>query len=482
MKKTLSVLLCLLMGGMLTAQQQLPAAGDADHAAVEETAAERDMRMDWWRKAKFGMFIHYGLYSGLAGEFRGIPGGTEWLQKNLELDSDTYAAEAMPLFCPKEDCADAWCELAEAAGCRYVVFTSKHHDGFALFRTAVSDYSSHKLMQRDLVQEVTEAARRRGMRVGLYHSVIDWHHPAYDNTICPDLCYPSGQAEKLKQAGIARNQAEYRKFLHTQVRELLEQYGTIDILWWDYSQGAAEGERAWGAPELIRMCRSKNPDIIMNNRLYAFSGFDKNADTLQLDLRCGDFTTPEKRLPDDGCAGTDWESCMTVGDKWGYNRYDRNFKTPAVIIRQLQHCAAKGGNLLLNIGPKADGTIPEETESVFRSIGKWMAVNGESIYESIPVPSLHLPEGWLACVVGEDFYLFPPAEKPQEDVVLRIRAQEVDTVYPEVLGQEDCEIAMERVEEPGEIEPQAFMQFTIPVSAWQNAVEHMPVIRLTNDN
>lgn len=482
MKWPVMTTMLALLTGYAVAQQELPAAGDANHAPVKETVEERDLRMDWWRKAKFGMFIHYGLYSGLAGEFKGQPGGSEWIQTNLGLDTDTYAAEAKPLFTPAPGCAEKWAALAEAAGCRYMVLTSKHHDGFALFNTKTSDYSSQALLGRDIVKEFTEAARAHGMRVGLYHSVIDWHHPSYDNTICPDLCYPVNQAEMLKQKGIPRNQDQYCEYLHTQVRELLTQYGTLDIIWWDYSQGAAEGERAWKAPALIEMCRAINPAIIMNNRLYSFSGFDKSRDGVQLDLRCGDYTTPEKRIPEQGYPGIDWESCMTVGDKWGYNRYDVKLKEPADIIRQLQQCAARGGNLLLNIGPKADGSVPEGVEEVFRRVGEWMEVNGESIYESRPVPSVHLPEGWMASIVYEDTYIFPPKMQPTEDVVIRIRAHEIDTVEPSVLGQPECYIEMERVEEPGKDEPKAYMQFTIPASAWEDAVEGMPVFKFSNAN
>ncbi|MDO5472622.1 MAG: alpha-L-fucosidase [Akkermansia sp.] len=459
-------------------QMELPAAADKNHAAVNETQDERDVRMAWWRKAKFGMFIHYGLYSGLAGEFKGQPGGAEWIQTNLGLDTDTYAAEALPLFAPKPGCTDEWAELAAAAGCRYMVLTSKHHDGFALFGTSTSDYNSVQAVGRDIVKEFTASARRRGLNVGLYHSVIDWHHPSYDNTICPDLCYPVNQAKMLAEKGIVRDQSAYQEYLHTQVRELMTQYGTIDIMWWDYSQGAAEGERAWKAPALINMCRELNPAIIMNNRLYSFSGFDKSRDGVQLDLRCGDYTTPEKRLPEKGYPGIDWEACMTVGDKWGYNRFDVNFKSPAVIIRQLQQCAAKGGNLLLNVGPKADGSVPEPVAEVFRRVGKWMELNGESIYESMPYYDITLPEGWMCSVVYEDTFLFPPALVTDNDVELLIPAHEIDTVEPEVIGQPDCQVSVERVELPGKDEPRAFMKFVIPASAWKNAVEGLPVIRL----
>jgi alpha-L-fucosidase len=230
------------------------------------------------------------------------------------------------------------------------------------------------------------------------------------------------------------------------------------------------------------MCRELNPGIIMNNRLYAFSGFDVSQDGLQLDVRCGDYTTPEKRIPAAGYPGTDWESCMTVGDKWGYNRYDLNIKTPAMVIRQLEQCAARGGNLLLNINPRGDGSVPEYVSRVFRRVGAWMKVNGEAIYGSSPIVDMTLPEGWMCSIVYEDRYLFPPEIVTQNDVELLIPAHQVDTVEPEVLGQPNCKVTVGRIELPGEDEPRAFMRFIIPASAWQNAVEGLPVIKLINAN
>ena len=461
-------------------EQQPVVPGDADHAPLYETTEQRDARMAWWRDAKFGMFIHYGIYSGLAGEFQGKKGGAEWLQTNLGLDTDTYAAEALPLFKPVKGCTEAWAELAREAGCRYMVLTTKHHDGFALFDTATSDYSAPKVAGWDIVREYVESARKNGLRVGFYHSVIDWHHPSYDNTISPGLCYPKGQAAMLKEKGVPRDHEAYQAYLHAQVRELLTNYGKIDVIWWDYSQGGLSGARGWKAPQLIEMTRQLHPDIIMNNRLYSYSGYKPENDSMELDLRCGDFMTPEKRLPKAGCAGTDWESCMTLGNHWGFNKNDKKYKSTAQIIRQLQQCAAYGGNLLLNISPRVDGSIPEAAVDTFRRVGKWLAVNGEAIYSSKPVPEISLPEGWLASLVGEDTYIFPPAMTPKQDVTLRIPAGQIDTVKPSVLGQAYCIISVRRVEEPGEDEPKAFMEFTIPASAWDNALEGLPVIKLSN--
>lgn len=476
-----------VMAGALLLGNVCPGQEAAVAPAVTETAPEskeaRDARMQWWRDAKFGMFIHYGLYSGLAGEFMGVPGGGEWIQCNLGLDTESYAAVALPLFQPAPGCTEAWAALAKEAGCRYMVLTSKHHEGFALFDACNSDYCSGQLLGRDLVKEFTDSARAAGMRVGLYHSVIDWHQKDYDNTICPDLCYPVNQATMLKFKEIPRNQAAYQEYLHTQVRQLVRNYGPIDIMWWDYSQGAAEGE-AWKAQELMQTCRDANPGVIFNNRLYSFSGFDPSQDNQALDFTKGDFSTPEKRIPREGYPGRDWEACMTIGNHWGYNRNDhKNYKSPETIIYQLQECAAKGGNLLLNIGPKADGSIPEGIVEVFKRVGAWMKVNGEAVYNSRPLrDAVDLPEEVLGSVVWDDIYLFLPKRQPGEeemDYVLSIPANQVDAVYPTILGQEDCEVTMERVEEKTESgESDYYLDITIPAEAWFNAVEGLPVLKL----
>jgi alpha-L-fucosidase len=224
------------------------------------------------------------------------------------------------------------------------------------------------------------------------------------------------------------------------------------------------------------MCREANPGIIMNNRLYSFSGFDPSRDSVQLDLRCGDYTTPEKRLPAKGYPGIDWESCMTVGDKWGYNRYDLRYKTPAMVIRQLEECSAKGGNLLLNINPKADGSIPRPVVKVFTVVGEWMAVNGSAIYGSDPMYAVHLPEGWMCSRSGQDLNIFAPSLGITMQTTVQISVPTAGLQVPaegvqvEVLGQPDTVV-------PATVNGD-MLELSIPAKAWAEAVEFMPVIRV----
>ncbi len=482
---TLTALLCtlpLLFGGLQTWAQE-PA---DDTPAVEQTAEATEVggdalpgeqdKMQWWREARLGMFIHYGLYSGLAGVYKGEHAGGEWIQTNVGANTEEYAAEATPLFRPAKGCPAEWVKLAKEAGCRYVVLTTKHHEGFALFDSKLSDYTSAKLIGRDLVKEFTDACHEADMRVGFYHSVIDWHHPDYDNTICPDLCYPKGQAEMLKNKGIPRNQESYCRYLHGMVRELLTNYGKVDILWWDYSQGAAEGDRAWKATELKAMCRELQPGIIMNNRLYS-------APTTEDGTPNGDFTTPEKKIPTrDSLPAYDWESCMTVGHHWGYSMNDGMFKSPAHIISMFEECLSLGGNFLLNIGPMVDGTVPEEQLTVFRALGDWMKVNSEAVYGSYPLTDIVLPEPLRAAIVQDNIYIYLPALTPEAlqevaDLTFSVPAAVFDDVQPSILGQPDCKVTMRRRENPDN-EEEAYLDFTIPIKAWKNGVQGMPVMKL----
>ncbi len=348
-----------------------------------ETQQQRDARMQWWRNAKFGMFIHYGLYSGLEGKLDGkeYGGGAEWIQSYSGTDSDRYAKLTEPLFKPRTGCVAQWVDLAKLAGCKYVVLTTKHHEGFALFDSRVSDFNSKKLADYDMVRDYVKACRDNGLKVGFYHSVIDWHHPDYDWKQAQGLPYPTHNKKLPVHAN--PDHGKYQKFLHTQVNELMSNYGKVDIMWWDYSSQQFDGDKAWRATELLKMVHDKQPGIICNNRLYA--SHNTNGPLVVTTNEKGDFTTPEQHIPPQGIDG-DWEVCMTLNGTWGYAAHNHNWKSNDTLIRGLADTVSKGGNFLLNIGPRVDGSLPDETIRSFHAIGDWMKINGEAIYDTTPTP------------------------------------------------------------------------------------------------
>ena len=375
-----------------------------------ETAAERDQRMGWWRDARFGMFVHWGLYSGLAGTWDGKPvatsGGMEWIQQRVKADTDTYAQRAIPLFKPAPGFAREWARLAKDAGARYVVFTTKHHDGFALHDSRVSEFDAGTVVGRDLVREIVDALRAEGLRVGFYHSVIDWHHDQYEYGRSQQLPHP---LKGRPYPNGARTHARYVDYLHAQVGELLSNYGTIDIQWWDYSAQDFQGDDAWRAFDLMALARGRQPRIIMNNRLFripeaGWKSMGTEGYSPTLDPRYGDFITPEQHIPDTGMPGVDWETCMTMNTTWGYSEHDRAWKSDETLIRNLVEVASKGGNYLLNIGPTGDGSVPQESVRSLRAIGSWLGKNGESIYGTRAGPVTDIP-GVRSTARGRTVYL-----------------------------------------------------------------------------
>jgi len=299
-------------------------------------AASRAQRMAWWHQAKFGMFIHWGLYS--------VIGQHEWAKEVEGIPIPQYELLAKQ-FKPKPNAARDWARLAKAAGQKYMVMTTKHHEGFCHWDTKLTDYCAPKQGPgRDLVREFVDAARAEGLRVGFYYSLMDWHHP--DGAIC-----------KTDLAARKR----FVEYTHGLIRELMTNYGKIDILWYDVDWPLTAVE--WESERMNKMVFDLQPEIIVNDR----NGLE------------GDFGTPEQEIRA-AKAGRAWESCMTLNDSWGFNRGDDGWKTPKVIVSNLAECARGGGNYLLNIGPKPDGSIPEESVTVLETVGKWLDTNGKAIY------------------------------------------------------------------------------------------------------
>jgi alpha-L-fucosidase len=322
--------------------------------------------MQWWRDARFGLFIHWGLYAIPAGEWNGKTIYGEWIRNNAHIPLPVYD-KFLSQFNPVKFNADEWVRMAKAAGMKYIVITSKHHDGFALFNSQVSDFDVMATpFKRDILKELAEACRKAGgIRLCFYHSIMDWHHPDY---------LPRRDWETDRPAAGA-NFDRYIQYMKAQLKELITNYGPLGVLWFD-----GEWENTWTEAygrDLYRYVRGLQPDIIINNRVGAsrsgMEGFSQDKES------AGDFGTPEQQIPATGLPGLDWETCMTMNDNWGYNSHDKAFKSVRTILRMLADIASKGGNYLLNVGPTAEGVFPPESVERLKEIGAWMAVNGESI-------------------------------------------------------------------------------------------------------
>ena len=329
-------------------------------------------RMEWYTQARFGMFLHWGLYS--------IPARGEWIRSFEKLTDEEYG-KYFEEFNPVDYDPKKWVKLAKKAGMKYMVLTAKHHDGFCLFDSGYTDFkATNTKCGRDLIKEYVEAVRAEGLKVGLYYSLLDWHHEDYPHF--SDGAHPMYQNPAYPDEG--RVWERYVEYLHNQVRELCTNYGKIDILWFDYSFGEYSGEK-WGATRLVNMVRQLQPGVIIDNRLeVSGSGLGSLASGNPLPYH-GDFVSPEQIIPQEGIRDINgnpliWEACFTMNDSWGYNLKDKYFKPAPMLIRKLVECVSKGGNMLLNVGPDARGNFPEESVSRLKEIGKWMEKNGESIY------------------------------------------------------------------------------------------------------
>ena len=331
-----------------------------------------EARVQWFREARFGMFIHWGLYS--------IPARGEWVRSDEQMPESEY----MPYFDefnPRDYNPRAWAKAAKEAGMQYVVLTAKHHDGFCLFDSQYTDFkSTNTKLGRDIVRDFVEAVRAEGLRVGLYFTLIDWHHPDYPHY--GDRYHPMRNHPECSNEN--RDFNRYLEYMFNQAREICSNYGKLDLLWFDFSYDHMRGE-TWKATEFIQMVRSLQPNVIIDNRLeVSGEGFGSLHDCRPTPYH-GDFVTPEKFIPPQGILDVEgnpmlWEVCATMNNNWGFNGTDPFYKPASMLIKKLVECVSKGGNMILNVGPDAQGNIPPQSQAILRDIGRWMHDNAESIY------------------------------------------------------------------------------------------------------
>ena len=357
------------------------------HGLIPRIAiATSDDRMAWGREARFGLFLHWGLYSILAGKWKDDDKWAEWIRNNARIPVDEYE-QLLARWNPTAFDPDLWAALAAKAGMKYAVLTTKHHDGFCLFDSKVTTWDVMSTpSQRDICRDLSKALRKRNIRVGWYHSIMDWHQPDY---------LPRRDWEKeSRPVGDARFD-RYVTYLHAQVDELLSNYGQVDVMWFD-----GQWEATWThdlATKLDAQIRAKQPSIIINNRIDG-AGAPKTGGL-------GDFGTPEQEIPATGVPGKDWESCITMNDNWGFKAIDHNWKSPRKLVETLVETASKGGNLLLNIGPMADGRFPPEAVDRMNALAVWMKDHGDTIHGTT-ASIFTAPKRFRATTAGKNVHLF----------------------------------------------------------------------------
>ena len=351
----------LLSAGVLLSAAPFVSAADTPVGSTE-TKDQRDARMGWWREAKFGMFIHWGVYSVPAGFYHDKPvkGIGEWIMNNGKIPCAEYQAFAKQ-FNPVKFDAEKWVQIAKDAGMKYIVITSKHHDGFAMFDSKVNNWNIVKATPwaHDPLKDLTEAARKAGIKLGFYYSQAqDWNNGGSAMKGKWDKAQQHSMDDYIDQVAVP------------QIREILTNYGTDTpaVVWWDTPTDMNK-ERAAKIDKVVKELR---PNLVLNNRLGG--GFP------------GDTETPEQFIPAQGYPGRDWETCMTLNNTWGFKKDDNAWKSTETLLRNLIDIASKGGNYLLNVGPTSEGVIPEPSVERLAEVGKWMRVNGEAIYGSGPTP------------------------------------------------------------------------------------------------
>ncbi|AWW32761.1 alpha-L-fucosidase [Echinicola strongylocentroti] len=348
---------------------------EKEQAVVTEEALPDDERMAWWRDAGFGMFIHWGLYSIPAGIYKGdtVRGNAEWIMDKLDIPVEEYEKFAGQ-FNPVKFDADQWVKIAKDAGMKYIVITTKHHEGFCLWDSEITDYDimDASPFKRDILAELAEACEKEGIKLCFYHSIVDWHHPQAQAPLYPN--YNAGQ----KDSTVFNPEFSkyYDNYLKPQIKELLTNYGEVGVVWFD-GDWIPDYTTEMGK-ELYSFIRDIQPNTIVNNRVdkgrTGMSGMNKEGSF------AGDFGTPEKEIPDTGIEGVDWESCLTMNNTWGFKTTDHNWKSSETLVQDLVDIVSKGGNLLLNVGPTSEGEIPSPSVERLAVMGDWLDANGESIY------------------------------------------------------------------------------------------------------
>jgi alpha-L-fucosidase len=351
--------------------------------------AQGDQRMQWWRDARFGMFIHWGLYAVPAGEYKGQRSKDigEWIMSWANIPRSEYETFA-PRFNPVKFDAAKIVGIAKDAGMKYIVITSKHHDGFSMYDSAVSDYDivDSTPYKKDPMRALADEAKKQGLKFCFYYSIMDWHHPS-QYVKAPNKHETAGHGKTEMREG---QKPVYVAYMKAQLKELITNYDPA-VLWFD-----GEWVDWWTEPDgkdLYQYVRSLKPDILINNRVgkgrKGMEGLNKDDQKY-----AGDFGTPEQQIPASGLPGVDWESCMTMNDTWGFKSYDDHWKPVETLVRNVIDTASKGGNYLLNVGPTAEGEIPQPSVERLAGIGKWMKVNGGAIYGTTAGPfKTQLPWG-----------------------------------------------------------------------------------------
>jgi alpha-L-fucosidase len=375
-KAMVTAMCCLCVAASVLVSTEVRGVEPSAVVIPKETPQERDARMKWWREARFGMFIHWGIYAIPGGRWGGQPIQTagEWIMNGANIPVEEYEKLTKQFNPVKYDPAE-WVRIAKDAGMKYIVITSKHHDGFCLFDSKVTDYDVVDATPwgKDLLKPLAEECRKQGLHFCTYYSIMDWHHPAQMRG--SDRAY---NPTKIREG----RKREYLDYMKAQLRELLESCRP-EVLWFDGEWPDWYTEE--DGREIYAYLRQLEPTLIINNRVGKGR---KGMEGLNRDDQeyVGDFGTPEQQIPPGGLPGLDWESCMTMNHTWGFKFDDHDWKSTETLVRNLIDCASKGGNYLLNVGPTAEGEIPQPSVERLQGVGRWMKVNSEAIYATQASP------------------------------------------------------------------------------------------------